>query len=221
MSPQEQYSEDRWCKVMWFWWDNCSISLLRPLPEENQRAPAGYQGTLWKGPNLSRNCLVLYGALPTLSLLLALEEAGPCPQGCFFSRVVTSDTKTLCWWLIYISEILIRRWHLIIIGSTVLSCVGRQSLVIPKIKTFCISLASQCMLDFCFFFFKWSSFGPCKTDPCYLFLNSIWDNHKQLLDMSHSRECKADNCVTIGPKTRQTLTWWCSSEGKKAIFTKV
>lgn len=93
-----------------------------------------------KRSQLHRDWMILCGDLPTLSLLLALVEAGPSAQS-YFSQVVTSDAETLHYWFIYISEILFRRWDLMIV-STVLICLWKQSLVISKIKTFCSSLAN-------------------------------------------------------------------------------
>lgn len=55
------------------------------------------------------------------------------------SQVVTSDAAY--WWLIYTSDTFVRSEDLLAIGLTVLSCLGRQNLVIHQIKTFCSSLA--------------------------------------------------------------------------------
>lgn len=88
----------------------------------------------------------------------------------FFPHVLTSDEEIPCWWLIYTSDILIISRDLII-GSTNLSCLGRQSLVRPKIKTFCSRVLWLIQhVKLLLIFFKWSRFTSYKTDTYYLFL---------------------------------------------------
>lgn len=53
----------------------------------------------------------------------------------------------------------------------------------------------------------------------------MWDNHKQLLEISRSGECRPDNCV-MWPKTLETLAGCqgtCTlkfNRGKKSYFSK-
>lgn len=145
--------------------------------------------------------------------MLDLQTSLPTPDSILTPIPTSRNFTPVAGWLICISVTFLSWGIHTMIGTIFLSCPGRQIWIRPKIKTCCSRrpVDEYNMLKFCLAQkIKVILVHKKQTLAIFLPYLPMWDNHNQLLEISHLRGVRVDNCV-MWPKT-----WWNLAESQGA-----